>query len=51
MRILVHRSHRRRGAVAVQVMIFSVAMVGMGALALDIGSLHVARTEMQRTGD
>lgn len=41
----------RRGAVVVQVMIFSVAMLGMGALALDIGSLHVARTEMQRTAD
>lgn len=48
-----HRLSRstRRGAVAVLVLFLLVAILGCVSLALDLGYLTVARTEMQRTAD
>ncbi len=43
--------HRRRGTVAVQVAVFSTAMMGFAALAVDVGMLYNTRTELQRTAD
>lgn len=47
------RSQRgsRRGAVAVMVAILMVVLLGCVALAVDIGHLYVARTELQRAAD
>jgi hypothetical protein len=41
----------RRAAVAVQVLVCSVVILGMGALTIDVGKLYVARSELQRAAD
>jgi Flp pilus assembly protein TadG len=48
---LVFLRHRQRGAVAVQVAVFSTAMMGFAALAVDVGLLYNTRAELQRTAD
>lgn len=42
---------RRRGAVIVQVAVFSTVMLGMGALAVDVGSMYATRAELQSAVD
>jgi len=42
---------RRRGAVAAQVLVCSTVILGMGALVIDVGKLHLARTELQCAAD
>jgi len=42
---------RHRGAVVVQVAILTVLLCGFAALAIDVGVMYVARTELQRTAD
>ncbi len=41
----------RRAAVAVQLLVCSAVILGMGALAIDVGKLYVARSELQRAAD
>lgn len=41
----------RRGGVVVQVALFSTVMLGMGALAIDIGAMYTTRTELQAAVD
>lgn len=41
----------RRATVVVQVAMFSTVMIGMGALAVDIGTMYTARTELQAAVD
>lgn len=43
--------HRRRGAITVFVAISLVIIIGMAALAVDIGALYSAQAELQRTAD
>lgn len=49
-RVSVHRS-RRRAAVVVQVAVGSTVLLGMGALAVDVGTMYMARTELQASAD
>lgn len=42
---------RRRAAVVVQVAVSSALVLGMGALALDLGTLYTAQTELQVSAD
>lgn len=48
---LQHRQGERRGAIIVMVAILLVVLLGCVALAVDIGHLYVARTELQRAAD
>jgi len=41
----------RRAVVIVQVVVFATLMLGMGALAVDIGAIYTAQTELQRSAD
>lgn len=41
----------RRGGAVVQVAVMSTVIVGMGALAVDVGSLYSAKAEMQAAAD
>lgn len=45
------RQYLRRGGVVVQVALFSTVMVGMGALAIDVGAMYTTRTELQAAVD
>lgn len=45
------RGRLRRGAVAVQVGVMSTVILGMGALAIDVGSMYVTQTELQAAAD
>jgi len=45
------RQRRRRGAVAVFVAVLIPLLVGMAALAIDVGMLYNARAELQRSAD
>lgn len=53
MRLRERRAGRRtrRAAVIVQVAMFSTVMIGMGALAVDIGTMYTTRTELQAAVD
>lgn len=42
---------QERGGVVVQVALFSTVMVGMGALAIDVGAMYTTRTELQAAVD
>jgi Flp pilus assembly protein TadG len=44
-------SFRRRGAVAVQTAVMSALLIGCAALAVDVGMMYSARTELQRAAD
>ncbi len=44
-------THRRRGAVAVQVAVSMSAIVGFAALTIDVGVVYNAKTDLQRTAD
>jgi hypothetical protein len=41
----------RRGAVVVQVAVMSTVILGMGALAIDVGSMYATQTELQAAAD
>ena len=43
--------YRRRAAVIVQVAVSSTLMLGMGALAVDVGMLYTAKSEIQVSAD
>jgi len=43
--------HNQKGAVAIFVALVMVVLLGVAALAIDIGFTYVARTELQRTAD
>ncbi len=45
------RQFSRRGAVVVQVAVMSTMVLGMGALAIDVGAMYTARTELQMAAD
>ncbi|MCG3126527.1 MAG: hypothetical protein CHACPFDD_01363 [Phycisphaerae bacterium] len=45
------RDNRRRAGVVVMVAVLMVALLGMAALSVDVGTLYVARTELQRVAD
>jgi len=45
------RWYRRRAAVIVQVAVSSTLMLGMGALAIDVGMLYSAKSEIQVSAD
>ena len=52
--LLCHRScsqANQKGAVIVMVAILMVVLIGCAALAVDVGYLYVARTELQRAAD
>jgi hypothetical protein len=42
---------RRRGAVAVQFALLATALFGFVALSIDVGAMHVAKSELQRAAD
>lgn len=42
---------QKHGGVVVQVALFSTVMVGMGALAIDVGAMYATRTELQAAVD
>lgn len=50
-RLIRLRRHGRRAGVVVQVAVMSTLMMGMAALAIDIGSLYAARAELQSAAD
>ncbi len=41
----------RRGTVVVVTAIFTVALIAFAALAIDMGTIYLARVELQRTAD
>ena len=41
----------RRGTIVVLVAVVSTVMVGMTAMTIDLGTMYIARTELQRTAD
>ncbi|MFH1746234.1 MAG: pilus assembly protein TadG-related protein [Planctomycetota bacterium] len=43
--------HGRRAAVIVQVAVMTTVIIGFGALAIDLGTLYMARSELQRAAD
>ena len=45
------RRRLRRAAVAMQVVVCSTVILGMGALTIDVGKLYLARTELQGAAD
>lgn len=45
------RRTKRRGGVVVMVVVLLAVLLGMAALSVDIGTLYVARTELQRVAD
>lgn len=45
------RRRPRRAAVVAQVAVCSTVLIGLCALVLDIGQMHLARTELQRSAD
>ncbi|MBL8878385.1 MAG: VWA domain-containing protein [Phycisphaerales bacterium] len=45
------KQYLRRGGVVVQVALFSTVIVGMGALAIDVGAMYTTRTELQAAVD
>ncbi len=45
------RNWRRRATVVTQVAVTSTLLLGMGALALDIGAMYATRTELQAAAD
>nr|HPM23879.1 pilus assembly protein TadG-related protein [Phycisphaerae bacterium] len=45
------RRQPRRAAVVAQVAVCSTVLIGLCALVLDIGQMHLARTELQRSAD
>ena len=50
--VSLHRQRSaRKGAITVMVAILSVVLLGCVALAIDVGHLYVARTELQRAAD
>lgn len=46
-----HSGTRRRGAVAVFVVVVSVVIVGFAALVIDVGMLYAAKADLQRAAD
>ena len=46
-----HRADRDEGAVLVIVAVIMVALLGIGALVIDLGALHVERRELQNGAD
>ena len=46
-----YRPPRRRGAIAVLSAFLMVGMLAMVALAIDVGYLQVARTQLQQSAD
>ncbi len=53
MRTVCHRNrlYRRRGAVAAQVAVSATMILGVGALAIDLGAMYTTRTELQVAAD
>ncbi|MCK4342255.1 MAG: VWA domain-containing protein [Phycisphaerae bacterium] len=49
--VISSRRYRRRAAVIVQVAVSSTVVLGMGALAIDVGALYTAQTELQISAD
>lgn len=45
------RRHRRKGSVTIQVALNMTMMLGMAALAVDVGALYSAQTELQVSAD
>ncbi len=45
------RNYRRRAAVLVQVAVSATLVMGMGALAIDVGALYTAQAELQISAD
>ena len=41
----------RRGGVIVQVAVMMTVVMGMGALAIDVGAMYTAKTELQAAAD
>jgi len=43
--------YRRRGAVAVMIVVASFVIVGFAALAIDVGVMYNAKADLQRAAD